>query len=115
MEGLAVFIHGDSPHRTEALESFRRGELGVLISSQILDEGVDVSGIDVLAIAGGMKCKRELLQRVGRGLRRKEGGPNVLRIVDFMDAGNRYLDDYSEKRRQIYEAEGFEVKLVPEG
>ena len=43
------------------------------------------------------------------------GITNVLRIVDFMDAGNRYLDDYSEKRRQIYEAEGFEVKLVPEG
>lgn len=108
----AVFIHGDAPNRVWALEEFRAGRLRTLISSQILDEGIDVAGIQTLVMAGVMKCERALLQRTGRGLRRKVEGPNELEIIDFMDFGNKYLEKYSAERKGIFEAEGFPVKVV---
>jgi len=108
----AVFIHGEAPHRDQALDDFRAGRLKTLITSQILDEGVDIAGIQVLVMAGVMKCERALLQRTGRGLRKKTEVPNVLKIIDFMDAGNRYLERYSDGRKSVFEDEGFEVKLV---
>lgn len=108
----AVFIHGEAPYREQALNDFRNGKLRTLITSQILDEGVDIAGIEVLVMAGVMKCERALLQRTGRGLRKKTKTPNVLKIIDFMDSGNRYLERYSEGRKKVFEEEGFEVKLV---
>ncbi len=112
MMSSAIFIHGDSDIRKETLQLFREGNLSVLISSQILDEGIDISGIDVLVLAGGMKCKRQLLQRAGRGLRRKKERPNTLTIIDFMDSGNRYLDSYTKERIKVWKSEGFPVNPI---
>lgn len=108
----AEFIHGDAPNRNAALEEFRAGRLRTLVSSQILDEGIDIAGIQTLVMAGVMKCERALLQRTGRGLRKKVGVPNELEVIDFMDSGNRYLERYSKERKAIFEEEGFPVQVV---
>lgn len=105
----AVFIHGEAVNRHRALDDFRAGRLMTLITSQILDEGVDIAGIRTLIMAGVMKCKRALLQRTGRGLRKKTEGPNELEIIDYMDWGNKYLERYSAERKATFEAEGFKV------
>ena len=108
----AVFIHGDAADRYEALEEFRAGKLRTLITSQILDEGIDVAGIQTLVMAGVMKCERALLQRTGRGLRKKTKVPNELEIIDFMDRGNKYLERYSRNRKAVFENEGFQVTVA---
>lgn len=110
----AVFLHGDvaNDDRDRALNAFRRGKLKTLITSQILDEGVDIAGIQTLMMAGVMKCERALLQRTGRGLREKKVGPNELELLDFMDWGNKYLEKYSAERKGAYEEQGFPVKVV---
>jgi superfamily II DNA or RNA helicase len=104
-----AFIHGGSEDRSSALSKFKAGKLKTLISTQILDEGLDVSGIRMLVLAGVKKCKRALLQRVGRGLRRKEGD-NTLLVLDYMDIGNKYLEKYSLDRRKVLKDEGFTIK-----
>jgi len=90
----------------------RDGTEKVLISSSILDEGVDISGIDTLVLGAGGKSLRQTLQRVGRGLRKKKTGENKVDVYDFMDYTNKFLKNHSDERKKIYLNEGFEVKEV---
>ena len=60
-----------SVDRENYLEMLKTGKLDILIASNILDEGVDVSGINAVIYARGMKSMRKLLQGIGRGLRLK--------------------------------------------
>ncbi len=110
----AVFLHGDVDYgdRDDVLDEFIAGKLKTLITSQILDEGVDISGIQTLIMAGVMKSARALLQRTGRGLREKKIGPNELEVIDYQDWGNKYLEKYSAERQAIFEEEGFKVTVV---
>ena len=108
----SVFIHGGhaSKHRQEAIKQFKAGKIKTLIASTILDEGVDISNIDFLIIAAGMKSQKRLLQRIGRGMRKKES--NKIIVLDFFDIGDKYLLDHSVSRIETVKAEGFEVKLL---
>ena len=106
----AYFIHGDktSMERQMALSDFKEKEVQVLIATSILDEGVDVSGINCVFLAGGGKSMRMILQRIGRGLRRKEGD-NQLIVYDFLDRFNDFLEDHSEERLKVYKEEQFDI------
>ena len=107
----AVFISGSSEVRKEAFDAFKQGTLKILISTNIIDEGVDISRIEVLILLAGKKSRRQLLQRIGRSLRRKEGD-NVVNIFDFMDYGSKYLERHSKIRLKIYQQEKFEIEFV---
>jgi len=108
------FIHGkeSSEVREKALKDFENGDLKVLISSTILDEGVDTPCIDVLILAGGMKSYIKALQRIGRGIR-KGGTSNKLIVIDTADFQHRYLLKHSLERLEAYKSEDcFEIVEV---
>lgn len=109
----AEFVHGkmsmDQVNR--AKHAFEAGKFPVLIASPIFDEGVDVPAIKSLVIADGGKSIRSVLQKIGRGLRKKEG-ENKLRVVDFADTSHRWLAHHTQERISIYESEGFKIKVV---
>ena len=107
----ADFISGESEVRKEALDKFKAGNLHVLISTNIIDEGIDISRIEVLVMLAGKKSRRQLLQRVGRSLRKKKEGANTVLIVDFMDYGSRHLEKHSKERYNIYKTEKFDIKF----
>lgn len=100
-----------SGERVILLEKLRNKELDVLISSNILDEGVDVSGINSIIYARGMKSMRKLLQGIGRGLRLKEDN-SKLRFYDFIDDTHIKLLLHSQERYETLVAEKFVVKLM---
>jgi len=109
----SIFVNGSHPIelRQATLDQMRNGKVGVYIASPIFDEGIDVPGVDVLVLAGGGKSHIKLLQRIGRGMRKKPGDNRIL-IVDFIDDTNQYLLSHSESRVVIYEKEGFETTIV---
>lgn len=100
-----------SGERVLLLDKLRNGELDVLISSNILDEGVDVSGINAVIYARGMKSMRKLLQGIGRGLRLKDDN-SKLRFYDFIDDTHIKLLLHSQERYETLAAEKFVVKLM---
>lgn len=100
-----------SDERVLLLDKLRNGELDVLISSNILDEGVDVSGINAIIYARGMKSMRKLLQGIGRGLRLKDDN-SKLRFYDFIDDTHIKLLLHSQERYETLAAEKFVVKLM---
>jgi superfamily II DNA or RNA helicase len=59
--------------RREILANFGSGKYKVIVTSQVLDEGVDVPDASVGLVLGGTGSRREYVQRLGRLLRKKEG------------------------------------------
>jgi superfamily II DNA or RNA helicase len=59
--------------RAEMLARFRAGEATVLVSAQVLDEGLDVPEAEIAIIVGGTASVRRHVQRVGRVLRPRPG------------------------------------------
>jgi len=107
------FISGSASmdvRKTATIDLGRGGGVKV-ISTPIFDEGVDLPAVDVLVLAGGGKAFVKILQRLGRGMRHKEGR-NTLRVIDFVDDTSVVLMQHSIRRAEVYENEGFDVKIV---
>ncbi len=70
----AVHSEQAGPVRREVLRSFGEGDLDVITAPRILDEGVDVPAADLAVIVGASRSRRQMVQRMGRVLRRKPDG-----------------------------------------
>jgi superfamily II DNA or RNA helicase len=59
--------------RRQILTSFHDGEYRMIVTSKVLDEGVDVPDASQAIILSGTGSSREFIQRLGRVLRKREG------------------------------------------
>jgi superfamily II DNA or RNA helicase len=82
--------------RVQALEGFRSGERPVLVSSQVLDEGLDVPDADLAIVVGGTSSERRHVQRIGRVLRPRDG--KRARIYELAVSDTTEVS-YVERRR----------------
>jgi len=105
------FAHGKMPgsERDQIVEWFQESNGVVLVGSNIFDEGFSVNGINALIVADGGKSLRAVLQKVGRSIRRKKKGANVVDVVDFADCTHHWLAKHALERFDIYTGEGFDV------
>lgn len=67
-----------SKERSETLDRFRSGLYRAVVTSKVLDEGIDVPDADVGIILSGTGSERAFIQRLGRILRKKDGKEAVL-------------------------------------
>jgi len=69
----AVTHQTPKEERAEILDRFRSGEYRRIVTSQVLDEGIDVPDATMAVILSGTGSSREFIQRLGRVLRKREG------------------------------------------
>jgi superfamily II DNA or RNA helicase len=94
------------PDRREALRRFAAGELDVLAAPRVLDEGIDVPAADLAVITGASRSRRQMIQRMGRVLRRKPDGRRARFAILFVEC------TVEDPRRGAHEAFLDEVTAV---
>jgi len=104
----AAAVHSGllSDRRMTLMEQFRSGEIAVLSAPQVLDEGVDVPDADLALVLGASRSRRQMVQRMGRVLRRKTDGRAARFVVVFVN------DTIEDPRRGAHETFLDEVTAV---
>lgn len=73
-------------HRSErfkTISDFRTGKLDVLISIEMLNEGIDIPEVNLIVFARVTHSRRIFLQQLGRGLRLSDSKKHVT-VLDFV-------------------------------
>ena len=74
--------------RQNVLDGFKSGRYNAVVTSRVLDEGVDVPDAELGVIMSGTGSGRELIQRLGRILRPKKDGRKA-RLVELVSKHTR--------------------------
>jgi superfamily II DNA or RNA helicase len=97
----AITYQTPREERREILENFRAGDYRVVVTSQVLDEGVDVPDASVGFMLSGTGSTREYIQRLGRLLRKVEG--KQARLVEIVSKETMEVRMSSRRRRKTKE------------
>jgi superfamily II DNA or RNA helicase len=92
----AITHHTKVKERTDSLKKFAEGHYGVLVTSKVLNEGVDIPAANVAVVLSGSGSVREHVQRLGRVLR-KSAGKHAL-LYELVTGGTSEART-SERRR----------------
>ncbi|MBW4487235.1 MAG: DEAD/DEAH box helicase family protein [Trichocoleus desertorum ATA4-8-CV12] len=84
--------------RHEILDRFRNGTYKTLVTSHVLNEGVDVPEASVAVILSGTGSQREFIQRLGRVLRRSKEGEKLAMLYEVV-AEQTSEENTSDRRR----------------
>ncbi len=103
----AEFVWGssDTNQRAAAGKRLVRGDIDVLVTSPVFDEGADFPSLESVVLAGGGRSVIKLLQRIGRGMR-KADGKDSFSVYDFNDQSHKILAKHAAERRRVLKAEG---------
>jgi superfamily II DNA or RNA helicase len=82
------------------LERFHSGEYPIVVTSQVLNEGVDVPSANVGIVLSGTSTIRENVQRLGR-LLRKQGAKQAI-LYEVVASGT--AEEFSSERRRQHHA-----------
>jgi superfamily II DNA or RNA helicase len=69
--------------RTEILDDLRDRTLDVVAAPRVLDEGIDVPDANLGIVLGASRTRRQMIQRMGRILRRKRPGVGARFVIVF--------------------------------
>ncbi|MDD7177213.1 MAG: DEAD/DEAH box helicase family protein [Lachnospiraceae bacterium] len=83
---VAVYSNADgafSEDRSVAIEKLKNGEIKVIFSVDMFNEGVDITSVDMVLFLRPTESPIVFLQQLGRGLR-KSKGKEYLNVLDFI-------------------------------
>ena len=69
--------------RDRLMASFRKGDIDILCSVDLFNEGVDVPDVDLIAFMRATHSRRIFVQQIGRGLRMSRNKDKVI-VLDFV-------------------------------
>lgn len=83
---VAVYSNANgtySEEREKAIEKLKSGEIRVIFSVDMFNEGVDITSVDMVMFLRPTESPIVFLQQLGRGLRRSKG-KEYLNVLDFI-------------------------------
>lgn len=83
IEARAISAKSTASERDAALQALATGEVQILFSVDLFNEGIDVPSVDVVLMLRPTESATVFLQQLGRGLRRSHG-KDVLTVLDFV-------------------------------
>lgn len=92
-----------------ALDLFQRRKLRCIVSSTVMNEGIDIPSLSAVIIAAGGKSSIQTIQRAFRGMTPLEGKEKTW-IFDFTDKTNSFLYNHSKRRMKDYREEKLKIK-----
>ncbi|MCB9795278.1 MAG: DEAD/DEAH box helicase [Alphaproteobacteria bacterium] len=99
--GIPCITHETgAEERKQILERLGSGRYMAVVTSRVLNEGVDIPAAQVGVVLSGTSTVREHVQRLGRILRPKEGKRALLYEVITVDTA----EEYSSERRNEHDA-----------
>ena len=93
----AITHQTKTKERKQMLERFKAGEYPAIVTSKVLNEGVNVPEANIGIVLSGSGSTREYIQRLGRILRKREGKYAVLYEVVTKDTLEKGV---SQRRRR---------------
>lgn len=90
----------DRKERAAALADFRDGRLRALVSSRVLNEGLDVPDAEVAVIVGAAHGEREHVQRIGRVLRPRPGKRAI--VYELVLRGTLEVAASKRRRKRVF-------------
>jgi len=108
------FINGeedDIKEREKVIRKLQSGKLKAVISTRILDQGIDIPELRTLILAGAGKSISTLIQQLGRALR-PSAGKTTVHVHDFLDHAAPKLYEHSLKRQKTWQSENHSIKVV---
>lgn len=104
--------HGQDPQRTQKMRDFKEKSIDILVVSMIMQEGINMPGIQRMVFAHGGKSAIRNKQLSGRGMRKdKDDEATTFDIIEVWDRG-LYTEKHSRKRMSLYVKEGFEIEYL---
>ena len=85
--------------RQDALQGFKDGKYTALVTSKVLDEGVDVPDAEIGVILSGTGSTREFIQRLGRLLRPKPFSNGKAKLIEIVSSGTREMGTSAKRKR----------------
>ena len=89
LRAAAVHSGAESAPRQEAIALLEKGELDVVVTVDMFNEGVDIPAVDTVLMLRPTDSKIVWLQQLGRGLRRVPG--KRLSVIDYVGNHRAFL------------------------
>lgn len=87
--------------RQDALNGFKEGRYKALVTSKVLDEGVDVPDAELGIIVSGTGSSREFIQRLGRLLRPKPESNKRARLIEIISSGTQEIVTSTKRKKAL--------------
>ena len=92
------------PLGVHTLRQFEDGDIRILISCKTLDEGLNITNTDVGIVVSSTGSSRQRVQRLGRVLRKKDGGKNAYFYYLYVDETTEEEELLKEMIRPEYDS-----------
>ncbi len=105
-----AFVRGDTDiaERGHVVDRMIRGDLDIVVSSSVFNEGMDAPNLRTVMNATGSSSWIAAIQEPGRGTRPSKG-KDSFKMYDFNDSGNKWFEFHTAQRYAAYVAAGYTV------
>ena len=90
--------------RDDLLDGFRSGRYHAIVTSKVLDEGIDVPDAELGIILSGTGSGREFIQRLGRLLRPKQDVKKEARLIEIISKATGEVNTSAKRTTALKKA-----------